>query len=895
MPRERRPAALYFCSGATGLCYEVLWSRLFSYEFGVSIFGVAVTVAAFLLGLGIGALLGRRAFAAFGPARALRTFALLEAAVAAYSLGLPGLDAALQPALAALAAQLAPGAWHALQAALALLALALPATALGAAFPAILRALPQAAPEDGHALAVLYASNCLGAALGALLSLCLLALLGWSAALAVTAAAGSLVALLAWRTARTAADRPAALPAAPLGSARRPWGAALAYAGVGACALVLEVAWTRLYGMVLLRTEYVLAVILAVFLLGTAAGSLLAARPGAQRRLRRVLPLLACGGALAGLAALPPLSRWLQAREFDSLGAALAVQGLLLAASTLPCTVALGAWLPLLGRRLGEARPGGGAGPLLYGANCLGAALGALATVAIGIPLLGTTGTLVLAALALLPLGASLAPRPAGPGWRAQARAQAAWCLALPPALALAWALHAFPAPQRLLPESAQPGRELARYEDAVSLNHVTEAPDGQRVLLTDLQHMDASSDPSAVRIQSDQARLPLLLHRAPHSVLFLGLGTGISAAGSLPFAPLARTAVEISPGAIDAARRWFAPVNGGVMAQLEVHADDARHYLLAHPQRYDVIVGDLFHPDLAGMSRLLSVEQFTRARAHLNPDGVFAQWLALNQFDAAALDAVLRSFRAAFPDGVLFFDGMHLALVGSTGPQAWGANLRAQLQGLPQELAERRSGGEGAWTWLARYCGPVDGGTGPLQRDAEPLIEYRLPQLRYAARTPLGGLLRRLLRQRPPLDAAAHALGLDAARDVAFADAYGAAGLALQGWADGVDGDAAAMAQQLRLAYESNPREHWVAAAVAQDLVEQAAGAGRLQDPAVLARILQVDPEQLDALRALWHLQRAGTAAAAAPDALARLRALAPLDRELAAAAAAGDGAALR
>ena len=46
-------ALLYFLSGATGLCYEVLWARMLSAQFGASTFGIAATVTAFLLGLGI--------------------------------------------------------------------------------------------------------------------------------------------------------------------------------------------------------------------------------------------------------------------------------------------------------------------------------------------------------------------------------------------------------------------------------------------------------------------------------------------------------------------------------------------------------------------------------------------------------------------------------------------------------------------------------------------------------------------------------------------------------------------------------------------------------------------------------------------------------------------------
>jgi hypothetical protein len=40
----------YCLSGFTSLAYEVLWSRMLSMQFGVSIFGVVLTVAAFMIG-----------------------------------------------------------------------------------------------------------------------------------------------------------------------------------------------------------------------------------------------------------------------------------------------------------------------------------------------------------------------------------------------------------------------------------------------------------------------------------------------------------------------------------------------------------------------------------------------------------------------------------------------------------------------------------------------------------------------------------------------------------------------------------------------------------------------------------------------------------------------------
>jgi len=860
-------AALYLGSGATGLCYEVLWSRMLIAQFGVSILGVATTVVAFLLGLGLGALLATRPRLRLAPTRSLQTFAALELAVALYALALPAINADLAPRLEALAPLLAAAQWHSLQALVSLLLLGLPAAAMGASFPMVLRAFAWSPALLGR----VYGLNCLGAAAGALLSLALLAAWGWASAVQIVAALGASIAAAAALLARTAIWR--AAPAAPVRiDAPRAAGGALglrvwlSYAAVGACALMLEMAWTRLYALVMLRTEYVLALILAVYLLGTAIGSLLAARAQNLRRLATAVPLTACACTLAGLWALPHLSVWIQEQHFTSLTQALGVQALALGLCTLPTTAALGAWLPLLARTDGGGAPEDAVA--LYGANCLGAAGGAALTVLVAIPVVGTTASVALAAVLMLCLGLALgAPR--------------ALLLAVPLALGAAWALREFPAPQAMMPAQSDPGRQLFRYEDAVSLNHVTELPNGQRVLLTDLQHMDASSDPAAVQIQADQARLPLLLHPVPRSVLFLGLGTGISASGSLVYPRLQRTAVELSAGAVIAAQTWFAPVNGGVATRMDLVHDDARHYLAASTQHYAVIIGDLFHPDLAGMGNLLSVEQFARARARLEDEGIFVQWLALNQFDRETLHTVLRSFQRVFPDAVLFLDGMHLALVGSPhGRQRAGDVLHGHADLDAQQL-DQASGGEGALTWLGRYWGPIAAGIGAVQREARPVIEFRLPQLRYQDDSPLAEILLEMLRRRPDADTACAQLGIAPEQRSGFLNAYLASELSVQSWIAALGADRDHARELTRLAYEANARDRWIASTLADELF---AAAGHEADPAAsraaLTQVLRVFPEHVEALRALWHLQRAqGDAQAEAT--LARLRAAAPLDRE--------------
>ena len=53
-------ASLFFFSGMTGLLYEVAFSKLLAYEFGATAYAVSTVLAAFMVGLAVGAHLGRK-------------------------------------------------------------------------------------------------------------------------------------------------------------------------------------------------------------------------------------------------------------------------------------------------------------------------------------------------------------------------------------------------------------------------------------------------------------------------------------------------------------------------------------------------------------------------------------------------------------------------------------------------------------------------------------------------------------------------------------------------------------------------------------------------------------------------------------------------------------------
>src|SRR5580693_10096639 len=51
-------SALFLCSGMPALIYQVVWQRVLFSIYGVNAESVAVVVSAFMLGLGLGSLLG---------------------------------------------------------------------------------------------------------------------------------------------------------------------------------------------------------------------------------------------------------------------------------------------------------------------------------------------------------------------------------------------------------------------------------------------------------------------------------------------------------------------------------------------------------------------------------------------------------------------------------------------------------------------------------------------------------------------------------------------------------------------------------------------------------------------------------------------------------------------
>ncbi len=665
-------AGLFFVSGAAALVVETTWMRWLRELLGATAPAASATLVAFFGGQALGAIWGARR--AWRSRRPLALYGALELAAAAWCLAVPGLlELGLEASARGYDRLLElPLLRVALRFGIALAATLPAAAAFGASFPALVSATAGAPGQLGMRGGVLYGLHTLGAAGGAVLAGFLLPprlgvsgtyRVGLVALLAVGLVALLAVGRVALRTGRAGA--PAAQP--PRAAPTRPPRLALGLAAVsGFGVFAAEVLLVQAFGLVLNQSVQAFASVLVVVLgsLGLAAlgVALLERRGGVEAQ-----SLL--GGALAAsalaLAAFPALffsaSGGLGYLGSDApwpgyvgaaLGLALRSAGplLLLAGLVFPASLALAA-------RAG-AHPAAGAGGLLA-ANTVGAIAGALAAPYLLLPALGLWPAF--AALAALYAGAALVVPARSPALRwgrdlALAGGSAALLLFASP---LEVPLGRLAAGETLVEQRSTPaglvsvvrrGRELLVRTD----NHYALGGSGERI------H------------EERQGHLPLLLHPAPRRVASVGAATGISAGAALLHPVERLTLVELVPGVAQVARRHFAPWNRGVYdhPRSRVVVDDARNFLRATGERFDVVIADLFVPWRSGTGSLYTAEHFTAVRGRLREGGLFCQWLPLYQLGPAEFETILATFLDVFPRAGLFrgdFYGAHpiAALVG--------------------------------------------------------------------------------------------------------------------------------------------------------------------------------------------------------------------------------------
>ena len=148
----------FFFSGFAALLYQVCWQRLLFTAFGVDIESITIIVSSFMLGLGVGALMGGQLADKF-PGKIIAMFAGAEAIIGLFGLLSVHLISGLGNLLIT-----APESVIAIANFLLLL---IPTTMMGATLPMLVAFLVRSQGNVGVSIGGLYFINTLGAALGA--------------------------------------------------------------------------------------------------------------------------------------------------------------------------------------------------------------------------------------------------------------------------------------------------------------------------------------------------------------------------------------------------------------------------------------------------------------------------------------------------------------------------------------------------------------------------------------------------------------------------------------------------------------------------------------------------------------------------------------------------------
>ncbi|HSB60632.1 MAG TPA: fused MFS/spermidine synthase, partial [Vicinamibacteria bacterium] len=778
---------LFFLSGLAALLFETLWFRLASVVFGNSVWASSVVLAGFMAGLALGSFAASRG----GPwlRRPIRAYARLELAVALGGLLLvlilPHLSALLAPVLHRLIDR--PLALQVLRLGAAFGLMLVPAGAMGATLPVLVKALTARGSAFGPALGTLYGWNTFGAVAGALAGeQVLIGSLGLRGTGGLAAGLDLLAAGLAWRLSREseAGPEPPAAGAAAWRLSPAPLAVLFAAALSGGILLALEVVWFRLLVPFVGSTSAVFAVLLAVVLSGIGLGGWLAA--GSLRSKRGAEDGAPAVAFAAGASTLVTYA-WLDHVLPSDWASGTWDIAVLASSLMLPTALLSGVLFTLLGRALRKsvADDPAAAGWLTV-ANTVGAAAGSLAGGFLLLPRWGIEASLrgLAAAYAVVGLAALLAARPVRRGPAGGAAAAA---------VVLGIAFTATPQGEReatyrarVVKRWAHEGAQPIAWREGLteSLVYLARPLLGEPLsyrLVTNGFSMSGTEN-TARRYMKAYVYWPVAFHPGPRRALLICYGLGSTAAALADTAELESIdVVDLSRDILEMGRLVDPHGRSHPLddPRLRVHVEDGRFFLLTSQAEYDLITGEPPPPKNAGVVNLYTREYFELVRRRLAPGGIATWWLPVFGLDLGESRAIVQGFCSVFPDCSLWNGaGLNWMLAGGRGADYAPTEARLLRQWRDPVAAEElravgfESPAQLAATYIAdaRQLAEWARGVAPLVDDFPHRLSPRAVPLSDAARQHAPFMEARATRERFLESPWCARLGTDAVRDDAAA-----------------------------------------------------------------------------------------------------------------------------
>jgi spermidine synthase len=614
--------ALFFLSGFPALLYQIVWQRALFAIYGVNIQSVTIVVSAFMLGLGVGSLLG--GFASKSRRLSLLViFGLAEIGTAAF--GIVSLK------IFHYAAIYTAGAPPLKTGLLAFALLIVPTALMGSTLPILVAYLVRISRNVGRSLASLYCVNTLGSALACFVAAGItMRFLGESGSVDLAAAINCAIGITIIAV-HLLGRRPGPSPAMDMKSDDGGWEAekeeighylplpvAVVVSGLaGFIALGYEILWYRGVSYALKDKAPVFAGLLGCYLLGIALGSYIsrelcrrARGSDSEKRLQIIAGFVVAANILGFL--VLPVTAFL-ARFEMAIGLPLLIVSAALMGATFPL-ISAAAVKP-------DYRVGRGVS-LLYLSNIIGSTLGSFI---VGYVLMNYWSTREIAVFLVftgLLVGAGIllasAPRPRTVGVT----------LAVGAVITLAVWASARPLFDRLYVRL----EEKKKYVSGDRYKYLVETRSGILAVKMDDTMLGGGVYDGVFNTDLTNDRNLLfrpfsisLWHPAPRNVLMVGLSTG-SWAQIVANNPQVEhlTIVEINPGYLQLIPKY--PMVASLLhnPKVSIVIDDGRRWLLRNSDaKFDLIVMNTTYHWRAHATNLLSSDFLKLVRRHLDLGGV--------------------------------------------------------------------------------------------------------------------------------------------------------------------------------------------------------------------------------------------------------------------------------
>ncbi len=713
---------VFFCSGLASLTLETVWIRVLSLSVGSTSTAMGIVLGIFFGGLGIGGYIGGKLSSKVKEH--LKVYAWIEAAVGLYALLI---FFPLNEFHIFLRFLNFGESFFVLNAVIkfSLVGLCIlgPAVGMGITLPLLVKFIQLQDNSAGKTVSILYGVNTLGAVAGAFCtSYFFIPYIGVNGANFLAIAVYFIAALMIYglhlkysslfkQVIEKKAEVQKSIKTLPNYQF-------LSIAFVtGFSAIGFEVIWTKYLTVFLGTNIFGIGMVLALFLIGIALGSLMVSRwIDKFHNLKLAIGVslaftaFVCFAVTALLNVAPKMSLTLQVLLSDiwpvsTLFAKSIVSGIIM----FPATLLFGILFPLIVKAM--TNDGGDVSLNLgraYGINTLGSIL---ASMGLGLLVLPSLGSHVASMIAVVPLvGAGV--------WVWSSQKNTSITKIMPYALGVllllgSWGIEPnftniiksayFSASDfKSIPEVLDAFNEDEKFvqitegKSAITSLSIDSSggenfnrylrlkTNGLNESIYDLDNIDVFP-----RYEALLGMLPYLFSKNINSSFIVGYGGGFTV-DFLSQTDLGLVQVaELEQGIMDAAE-YVHKNNNPITARknVKLQIEDAR-FVLATKQRgpFDIIVSQPSHSWLAGVANLFTQDFFEIVSENLTQGGVYGQWLNLYNIDSIAVQSILKTFFTVFEHGAVFTnpEDQEMIIVGSHEPLKLNSKRFEKLVAKPQ------------------------------------------------------------------------------------------------------------------------------------------------------------------------------------------------------------------